>query len=364
MKVILCGGGTAGHIHPAIAIAEILKEKEAKADILFIGREGGKENRAVKRARLKIKTLEVSGLKRQLSVKNIKSLYLAFKARFEAEKIIKEFTPDIIIGTGGYVCYPVIRAGQRLGIRTVIHESNAVAGLTTRLLSTKCDKVMLGYRSAGEKLKRKDNIAAVGTPIRKDFKVISRQRARKLLKIAPEELLIVSFGGSLGAFMMNNACVRLMKNYSAEKKKIKHIHSLGDRFYESCKEDDFKRGRDGCKLVSYIDNMPTVLAAADIAITRAGALTLSELIFSGVASVLIPSPGVTDDHQTKNAKELSDAGAAITVKEGENLYEELLTAVRSLAEDDENRLRLKRRIELFQRNDTNEKIYREIKKLI
>ncbi len=364
MNVILTGGGTAGHVHPAVAIAEIIKEHEPNSRILFIGRKDGKENRAVIGAGIELETLEVSGLSRRMTAKNIKSIFLALKARSDAEKIIKRFAPDVIIGTGGYVCYPVIKAGQGMKIKTVIHESNAVAGLAARMLSKRCDKVLLNYKSAEQRLKRKDNILVTGNPLRKDFDLISRQKARTLLGIRTGELLIVSFGGSIGAEKLNETCIRLMKEYCEKNKRIRHIHALGERFYDECNEEELKSGKNGCRLLSYIDNMPTLLSAADIAITRAGALTLSELARAEVASILVPSPNVTDDHQFKNAKELSDSGAAITVPESERLYEELLFAARSLCEDSDNRLRLRKRIRAFSKKDAGEKIYLELKKLI
>ncbi len=364
MNVILCGGGTAGHIYPAIAIAEVIKEKEPDSKILFIGRRGGRENRAVENAGIELLTLDVSGLQRKFTFKNFKAVFKTFSAKLKAEKAIKSFKADVVIGTGGYVCYPVIKAAQKLRIKNFIHESNAVAGLTAKMLSKKCDKIFLGYKSAEKSFRCKDKIIVTGTPIRRDFKLISRQKARTGLKIDAKDLLIVSFGGSIGASKLNEACLMLMKNYSVKEKRIKHIHAMGERFFNECSQEELKNGNGGCKVVSYIENMPSLLSAADIAITRAGALTLSELACASVASILVPSPNVTGDHQRKNAKELSDKGAAITIEESERLYEELLTAVRSLSENPDNRLRLGKRIKSFADILAGEKIYKEIIKIL
>ncbi len=364
MKVIFCGGGTAGHVNPALAIAEIIKEKEPDSELLFIGREGGRENAPVEKAGIRLMTIEVSGLRRSFGLKNLKAFLQASKAKRISEKTIKSFSPDIIIGTGGYVCYPVIKAGQKLGLKTVLHESNAISGLATKMLSSRCDRVFLNYKSAAEGLKRKDNISVVGNPIRKDFKLISRQNARRSLGIKPNEIFLVSFGGSLGALRLNNACIKLIKNFSLRKDNIIHLHATGDRFFEECCEEDLKKGKAGCRIVPFINNMPSVLSAADIAITRAGALTVSELAAAKVASILVPSPNVTGDHQTKNAKELSNAGAAITVREDEKLYEELLCSVKALTSDAPSRARLGKRIGGFASFDAAEKIYSELKKLL
>ncbi len=364
MNVILCGGGTAGHVHPALAIAEIIKEKEPESRILFIGRDGGRENKAVEKAGVELKTLRLTGLRRSLSLRNFKSVIMALKAQHEASKIIKDFRPELILGTGGYVSYPVIKAGQRLGIKTVIHESNATAGLVTKILSGSCDKILLNYKSAAERLRKSADAELVGTPIIKNFNIISRQNARMGLQLKNNDIFILSFGGSIGAETLNKSCIRLMKDLCVNEDRIKHFHATGERFFEECEDEELKLGSHGCRILPYIDNMPSILPGADITITRAGALTLSELEAIGTAAILIPSPNVTDDHQSRNAKELSDSGAAITISEGEGLYRELLGAVVDLINDAGTRMRLKKRLRSFAKPDAAERIYRILRELI
>jgi len=364
MRIILTGGGTAGHVNPAAAIAEEIMKREKNSEILFIGREGGTENRAIEKLGLKTELLSVRGFKRKLFGGNIKALLLALSARKKAAEIIKEFSPDVVMGTGGYVCWPVLRAAKGLGVKTLLHESNAVAGLVTKVLAKKCDKVLLGYKEAASSLSKSANCITVGNPLRKDFSVISRQKARNRLKISNDEILIVSFGGSGGAGILNEAVIRLMKEISVKDKRIRHVHAVGDRYYTRIEEKELKEGRDGCRIVPYIEDMPTLLSAADISITRSGALTLAELAFVGIASILVPSPNVAADHQYKNAKVISDGGGAILIREDELLYNGLRDAVVKLTESKEERLSLERKIKKFSGVNPAQRIYDEIKEII
>ena len=302
MRLLLCGGGTAGHIIPALAVAEELRRREPKSEILFVGREGGLENEHIKKSGFKQKTLRVYGLKRSFSLDNLTRVREAIKARGEAKKIINEFRPDVILGTGGYVCWPVISAGKRMKIPTAIHESNVYPGLTTKLLAKKCDKIMLNREETKKYLNSGISTVTVGNPIREDFEKISRKNARQKLGVSEKEILIVSFGGSIGAEVMNDVVTETMKEYTSREKDIKHIHATGRRYYEKVKGELGEANLGKCKIISYIDDMPTALMAADIVICRCGAMTLSEIAEAGVASILIPSPNVTNNHQYKNAE--------------------------------------------------------------
>ena len=363
MKVVLVGGGTAGHVNPAVAIAEEILKREPNSQVLFIGREGGREMRAVERAGIKSLSLRVRGLSRKLFGGNIKTVLMALAAERRAAKIIKSVGAELVIATGGYVSWPVLRAAQKLRIKTVIHESNAAPGLVTKLMAKKCDRVLLGYKKAALSLPKKAKISTVGNPLRKDFGFISRQKARNELKISPNEILIVSFGGSGGARELNYAILEVMKEICEKDKRIFHIHAVGDRFFGELTEEDMPKSSGRIRVVPYIEDMPTVLSAADIAITRAGALTLAELAFTGVAAILVPSPNVTANHQYENAKVICQEGGAILCEEGEDLKERLSETLLTLIEDKGKRQSLSAKIKRFSPRGAEERIYEELKKL-
>ncbi|MBQ8302983.1 MAG: undecaprenyldiphospho-muramoylpentapeptide beta-N-acetylglucosaminyltransferase [Clostridia bacterium] len=360
MKIIFCGGGTAGHITPAIAVAEEVRKSDKNAKILFIGRNGGRENELVKKAGFEIKTINVGGLKRSLSLKNIKTVLNAVKAIKTASSIIEEFDPDVILGTGGYVCWPVIYAGKRLGVRTAIHESNVIPGLTTRLIAGKCNKVFLNHKETADHLGSKVKTVVVGNPLRSEFYKITKDEARRKLGIPSDEILIVSFGGSIGAEKINNVMLEVIEKYSSQKSKIKHLHSTGERYFWSMNIDQKKYESKGCKILPFINDMPTALRAADIAVCRSGAMTLSELAASEVAAILIPSPNVTDNHQYKNAKHLLEAGAAVLIEEKNLSAEVLITELDSLKNDKNGRKKRAKTLSALQTPDSARLILGEL----
>ena len=345
MKIILCGGGTAGHINPAIAVAEEIKKQSPKAEILFIGRDGGKENDLVIKAGLELKTVKIQGLKRTLSVDNIKRVLCAIKAKGEAKKIIKSFAPDVILGTGGYVCWPVITAGHSLGISVVIHESNVSPGLTTKLLSSTADLVLLNHKETEKYLNKKVKTKVVGNPLRADFKSINREQARSKLRLSKNEILITSFGGSIGAQKLNEVVLEVMEKYSSKEKDIRHIHAMGKRYFPENVSSINKYPR--CRILPYISNMPQLLLASDIVICRSGAVTLSEIAEVGVASILIPSPNVSDNHQFKNAKHLADSGAATLIEEKNLTSAALISIIKDLKNDENGRKKQAKKIKAF-----------------
>lgn len=361
MKIVLSGGGTAGHVHPALAIAEALLASAESCEITFIGRRGGKENAPMKSVATNLYEIEIYGIKRSLSPKNLKSLFCAVRARGEAKRILKAVKPDIVLGTGGYVCWPVLSAAASLGIPTLIHESNASAGLATKAIYKKCDKVLINYPETEKQLKGAKEIITVGNPLRRDFYSVNRQSARRALGLCERDVFILSFGGSLGAEAINTAATELLKSYSSKAPRIKHIHATGRANYSDNLHGEYSRERNGCRILPYIDNMPTLLHAADIVICRAGAVTLSEISAVGAAAILIPSPNVTDNHQYKNAKILSDSGAAIIIEEKDLTCGLLLEKVKLLSENPEDRKRLSKCIEKFAKRDSTDKILKIIK---
>ncbi len=315
MRIILCGGGTAGHINPAIAVAEEITKQNKNAEILFIGREGGKENNLVINEGFKIKTINVQGLKRKLTAENLSRIKNAINAKKEATKIINDFKPDVILGTGGYVCWPVISAGHHIGIPTAIHESNTTPGLTTKLLSRKVNVILLNHKATEKKLSKATKQVVVGNPLRSNFMQGNRSAARKKLMLNEDDIFILSFGGSIGAEKINNSILDLMMDYSSKHEDVMHIHASGDRYFEKISNVIPELTHHRCQIVPYIHNMSEMMYAADIVICRCGSMTLSELSQVGVSSILIPSPNVTGNHQFKNAKYLSDMGAAVMLEE-------------------------------------------------
>ncbi len=349
MRYIFCGGGTAGHITPAVAIADAIRETDTDASILFIGREGGGENRAITNAGYPLRTVNVKGLQRRLSAENLRRASLMFGAIRESRRMIREFSPDIVIGTGGYVSGPVLYAARREGIPTVIHESNSTPGLVSRICSRFSDLVLLNFKETEAHLARAKKKITVGNPIRKSFTDISRAEARKRLGIRENELYILSLGGSGGASAINKAAVAVMRSHSSRSAGIRHTHVCGERYYSEAVKDSgavFER-KTKCTLVPYLDDIHVHIAASDIVISRCGAMTLSEICAVGGAAILIPSPNVTGDHQYKNARVIYDGGGCILIEEHELSERVLLDALRELGNNVRRRTELTERARAF-----------------
>lgn len=329
MRVLLTGGGTAGHINPALAIAEIIRREDPEAVIEFSGIRTGKEADLVPREGYRLHFVESMGIKRSLSPSNIKALWMALTSPYAKEtvRIIKDFSPDIVIGTGGYACWPIMAAAVRMGIPTALHESNASPGLAVRRLQRRVGRVWINFDRTRESLHPKARVLRVGNPLRQDFGRLSREDARAQLGIGEEEIFVLSFGGSLGAEDLNRAALRMMRDFSAKHTRIRHLHAAGKRDFEAVQKLFCEYGLDRvsrCRLVDYIYDMPLQMAAADLVISRAGAMTLSELAGMQKPCILVPSPYVTANHQYVNAKTLADAGAAVLVEES-TLVEDRLT---------------------------------------
>ena len=366
MKIMFCGGGTAGHLTPAIAIAEALLKQNKNTDVLFVCRDGGSENEAVIKKGYEVETINICGFERKLSLKNAQRIFIALRAINQSKKIIKRFSPDAVIGTGGYVTFPVLRAAQKMKIPTVIHESNAFPGLVTKLLSKKCTRVLLNLKGSENEFKNKDNIRIVGNPVREDFFNNDKATARKKIGIAQNEFLISSFGGSGGSEKINNSIIALMNSHSTKSKKIRHIHSCGIKYYEKIKNENphLITERNGCVIKPYIYDISNVILASDIIISRCGAMTLAEICAAGCASILIPSPNVTNNHQYKNAKLICDRGAAILIEESELNDRVLLDAVRKLETDSDLRKNLSKKISELCVKNSKELIVNEILSII
>ena len=324
MRVVLSGGGTAGHINPALSIAKKILEKEPDSQVLFVGTPTGMENRLVTKEGFSIRHVKVQGFQRKLTLKNIKVAYLAMTSVREAGKILREFLPDVVIGTGGYVSWPVLRAASKMKIPTLIHEQNAQPGLTTLRLSKFVDRVCLSFESSRKHFSCDEaKLVLTGNPVNPLIGTLSRAKCRSELGISAPFLL--SYGGSLGARVINETIFEVAKNYSA-KKAIFHTHAFGAREYDAWAKREKEEGicRFGnVKFCDYIYDMPRQMAAADLVIARAGAITLAELSLMGKPAILIPSPNVTANHQVLNARVFEEAGAAVLIEEKDLTAERL-----------------------------------------
>jgi len=342
MRFILTCGGTAGHINPALAIAGRLRELMPDCEILFIGAEGKMETELVPREGYKMEALKITNISRGHSIEalrhNLNTLKNVALSTHEAKRIVRKFKPDVVIGTGGYVCYPVLTAAHELGIPTVVHESNAVPGLTTKLLAERVDRVMVGFADSREAYRHPEKVEVTGTPVRGEFASYSKAQAKKELGLDPDEPLVVSVWGSLGAAHMNRIMGELITLLDA-RGEFRLIHSAGsmyfDGFMEKLEENAPDFARHGADVREYIYDMPRVMAAADLILCRAGASTLSELAYMGKPVILVPSPNVTNNHQEKNARVLEKAGGAKVFLEGEFDAQSLLDTVRELLGDED-----------------------------
>lgn len=317
MKVVFCGGGTGGHVTPALAIGDILRQNIKDLNIHFIGRVGGGENNAAIKAGYKLHTIDVQGIMRRVTVKNLVALKKAITAEFKVKKLLREIKPDLVIGTGGYVCWPTLRASISLKIPTLIHESNSYPGLVTRTLGKKCSRVMLSSEKCLSYLKHRKNAFVTGNPVPKEFKETNRKAARSSLGLTDKHFFILSFGGSLGAAKINEAVTEVIKSFSLKTENVIHIHATGKNEYEKYRHilDGIKNTVGSAKIIPYIEDMPTYLHAADVVIARSGAMTISEIRATKTPAILIPSPYVTENHQYLNAKDISDCGGAILLEE-------------------------------------------------
>ena len=323
LKVILSGGGSAGHVNPALAISEIIKSNRQDVEFLYVGTPNGMEHRLAEKAGFEYRSIKVAGLQRHLSVKNIarniKAVAYLSTAGAHAGKILKDFKPDLVIGTGGYVCGPIVRKAAKMGIKTLIHEQNAFPGLTTKLLAPHVDKIMVSVDKAIERLEpeHRSKCVVTGLPVRKSFTAekMSKADAKKALGL-DDSVCILSTGGSLGARAINNAALELMEWYIRDGVKVNHIHSYG-----KSNTEEFKQGLEAKHIdlsehpnfivKEYLDNMSTCMAAADLIISRCGMGALTEIEAEGKASILIPSPYLAENHQYYNGLVLQSAGAAI-----------------------------------------------------
>jgi len=341
MNVIFTCGGTGGHINPAIAVANIWKERYPKDNILFIGAKDRMEEKLVPQAGYQLHTIPASGMSRGKNLKalkhNLQAVSYIFQAVASCKKVIRDFKADVVVGTGGYASFPALWAASQLGIPTCVHEANAMPGLTTRMIANRATRVLTCFPESAKYYKHPEKVEVVGMPVRKEFILTRREDARRELQL-DERPLVVSAFGSQGAEAMNRVIGKLFALEKEAGYPFRHIHAIGRYGVEWMPEYVQQQGVDlsenkGISMQEYIYNMPTVMVAADVIISRAGASSCNEIAASGTPCILIPSPNVTDNHQEKNARALSDQGAAILLLEKDCTAQALMEHITTLLQD-------------------------------
>jgi len=343
MNVVFTCGGTGGHINPAIAVANIWKERHPDSQILFIGGGDELEQELVPKAGYKLICVPAYGIWRSKTFKafkgNIKAVCATVRGVAKCKKIFKEFKPDIIVGTGGYASFQALLAGHLMGIPTCVHESNAMPGMTTKMAAGFVDRVMVCFPESIRHYKDASKVEVVGMPVRREFIFTEKQKARQELSL-DERPVIVSTFGSQGAKAMNEAMAELFRLEQQAGFPFQHIHAVGSYGWPWMPQLVKDKGVDlekatAITMQEYVYNMPTVMAAADVVISRAGASTCNEIAASGTPCILIPSPNVTDNHQEKNARALEKSGGAVVVLEKDCNAQELFDQVLSITSDKE-----------------------------
>ncbi len=356
MRALIAAGGTAGHINPALAIAREILAREPLSEILFVGTQRGMEKELIPREGFKIEFIEAKGFIRKPTPQNIQVAYLAVKAYFTAAGIISKFRPDVVIGCGGYVSGPVLLCAALMGKPTLIHEQNVFPGLTTKMLSKCVRKVAVSFVDTKKIIKQK-NVYITGNPVRKGLLAKSRREAKRALGIEETKRLLVIAGGSLGSDVINRATLQMLTDWQED---IHVLWSCGKGRYENVKKEAERLGVTNHKnitITDYIYQMEEAMAGADLMISRAGAITLSELCAIGRASVLIPSPNVTDNHQEYNARALEEQGAAMMLTEKKLLALGLGKTVKTLMSDTKKLSNMEKCAKSMGIGDAAEKIY-------
>ncbi|WP_409294461.1 undecaprenyldiphospho-muramoylpentapeptide beta-N-acetylglucosaminyltransferase [Peribacillus sp. SCS-26] len=331
MKIAVSGGGTGGHIYPALALIREIKKKDPKAEFLYIGTENGLEGSIVPREGIPFESIRITGFKRKLSFENVKTIMRFLKGVRDSRKMLKQFKPDIVIGTGGYVCGPVVYAAAKLKIPAVVHEQNSLPGLTNKFLSRYVDKVAICFEDARAFFPA-EKVEMTGNPRASEVVDYKGKQGIAELGLSPDKKTVLVFGGSRGAKPINSAIVKILAELREKPYQILYI--TGEVHYESTlKEIKLHADPENVVIKPFLHNMPEILAGIDLAVTRAGATTLAELTALGIPSILIPSPYVTDNHQEKNARALSDHGAAELILEKDLSGASLLKAMDSIMLD-------------------------------
>lgn len=365
MNIVLTCGGTGGHIYPAIAVARLFEQRQPGCNLLFIGAEDGMETKLVPREGFRLETLKISNFQRSLTPRaichNLKTLVNLSGSQRKVRRILKEFQPDLVLGTGGYASFPALREGARLGVATLVHESNAVPGLTTRMVERQVDRILVSFEDSRSAYHAPERVVVTGTPVREEFFWSHRQAAREKLGL-DERPFIVSYWGSLGAREMNKKIAEFMKCEIDAGEPFQHLHATGSFGWRWMPEFVKEQGVDlsahpALSLREYIYDMPTAMAAADLIICRAGAATISEVCAGAVPCIMVPSPNVTNNHQEKNAMVLQRRGAAVVLREATCDGQTLFAAAQEILQDPQRMQAMRRAASDLSVTDAAQRIY-------
>jgi UDP-N-acetylglucosamine--N-acetylmuramyl-(pentapeptide) pyrophosphoryl-undecaprenol N-acetylglucosamine transferase len=362
MKIVISGGGTGGHIYPALALIREIQKETKDAEFLYIGTTNGLESKLVPRENIPFKSIHITGFKRKLSFENVKTVYRFLKGVSDSKKILKDFKADVVIGTGGYVCGPVVYAAAKLKIPTIIHEQNSVPGLTNKFLSRYVNKIAICFEEAKDYFPP-NKVVFTGNP--RATEVMGQDGIRGRLSVGLNTTMpsVLIFGGSRGARPINEAVVKSLSDFG--KKPYQVLYITGDVHYEAVKKEvELVGSPENVIIKPFIHNMPEVLAGIDLVVSRAGATTLAELTSLGIPSILVPSPYVTNNHQEKNARSLSDHGAAELLLEKDLNSNSLIKQIDSILLDKDKLISMKTKAKKMGVPDSAKRLFNVIKQLI
>lgn len=334
MKIIVTGGGTGGHINPAIAIAQKIRDVLPETEILYVGTEKGMESELAPRSGFRFASIAVKGFRRKLSLDTIKTAGVLFKGMGQASALLKREKPDLVIGTGGYVCGPLVFMASLKRCPTIIHEQNAIPGATNKILSRFVNTVCISYEDSKKKFPGSKRVVLTGNPVRAEFSRLNREECRAKLGVPPEAFLVVSTGGSGGAGALNRAVKSIFQNYMSEG--LFWAHITGKNYYtEFINDVSAAPGTWPCRAMAFSHDMPLLIGAADLMVSRAGALIIAEMATAGIPSILVPSPNVANRHQDYNAEICQKGGMAQIIWEKDMDGEALWSTVAILKNDPE-----------------------------
>ena len=370
MKVIIAAAGTAGHINPGLAIANKIKQEEKNSKIIFIGTDRGLENDLVPRAGYELKTIDAYGLNKEISIENMKKIIKTIKGYSEAKKIIREFEPDIVIGTGGYICGATISAAHDLKIPTMLHESNAFPGKAVKMLRKKTDTILVSFEDAIQRIKKAKNIVFTGTPtkiVKKEYSAQEQKEMKNKIGLDETKPIILVFGGSQGAQAINEAIIGIAKEKLNRDYQI--MWATGPSQYDLIKEKFENENLNinriyNMKIVPYIYNMEEIMNISNIIVARSGAMTITEISNLGKPSILVPLPNVSNDHQLYNAKALEKVQAARIILNKDLTAPKLDEEIKNIINNPQTMKQMGINALKLQTNNVENKIYNEIKKLV
>lgn len=366
MRVMIAAAGTAGHINPGIAIANKIKKEKPRSEIMFLGTDRGLENDLVPRAGYQLKTIEAYGLSKKISIQSIKNNLKTLKGISQAKKVIKEFHPDIVIGTGGYICGAAILAAKKYNIPTILHESNAFPGRAVKMLSKKVDTILISFEEAKKELPKAKNIALTGTPTKIKDLQLSRMQKNEVLRqlgLKQDKPVVLVFGGSQGAKAINDTIVKMINEKMNKEYQI--MWAPGPIQYDLVKRKIKNLSKvEGLKMVPYIYNMEEVMNSVDVVISRSGAMTITEIAQTGKPAIFVPLPYVSNNHQEYNAKVLEKVGAAKIILNKDLTAENLNKEIQDMILNPSKMEEMQKNAKKIAVGDVEERIYEEVKKLV